>query len=149
MAIPNEPDFALIKKGDGATPTEVFTALCGLENVSINNTTQTAERNRRDCLTPGLPGVRRIRATGKTQTITGSGAVNKDSIAIFNTALGVVGNYKIELYKNNGTGAGVLMGTYAASYMLTSANDSIDPNGDSSCEITLECDGLWTWTAAP
>lgn len=149
MSIPNEPDFALIKKGDGATPTEVFTALCGLENVSINSVAQTAERNRRDCATPGLPGVRKLRTTGKSQTITGSGAVNKDSIAIFNTALGVVGNYKIELYKNDGTGAGVLMGTFAAAYMLTSANASVDPNGDSAGEITLESDGLWTWTPAP
>ncbi|WP_310533125.1 hypothetical protein [Novosphingobium sp.] len=147
MSTPNEADFALIKMGDGGG-TEVFTAICGIENVSINNAVQTSDRTRRDCAKPGKIGTRKIKATGKTQTITGSGGVDKANIASFDTALGLVKNYKVELYKYDGTDTGLLYGTYAGAYMMTSSNMSFDPNGDSSGEITLESDGSWTWTAA-
>lgn len=147
MSVPNESDFALVKMGDGAGP-EVFTAFCGIESVSINNAVSTADRTRRDCAKPGKPGVRRIKSTGKSQTISGSGGVDKADITKFDTALGLVKNYKIELYKYDGTDAGTLMGTFAGAYMLTAQNMSLDANGDSSGEITLESDGLWTWTAA-
>lgn len=146
MSVPNEPDYALIKMGDGAGP-EVFTAVCGIESVSINKTAQTSERTRRDCTNLAAPGVRRLKTTGKTLTVSGNGGVDKANIAKFETALGVVGNYKVELYKIV-AGAGVLFGTYSGAFMLTADNLTADANGDSAGEITLENDGLWTWVAA-
>jgi hypothetical protein len=148
MSVPNEADFALIKIGNGATPTEVFSAICGIEDVSVNKNAQTSERFRRDCAKPGIPGVRKIKSTGKTMTISGSGGVDKANVATFEAALGVVKNYKIEFYKQDGSDAGVLYGTYAGAFMLTADNTSIASQGDSSGEITLESDGAWTWTAA-
>ena len=147
MSIPNESDFALIKVGDGATP-EVFTAICGIENVSINRVANTSDRNRRDCAKPGQPAVRRSKTTSKQMDITGTGGVDKADIEAFDDALGVVKNYKVELYKYDGTDTGDLMGTFAGAFNLTSANMSLDANGDSSGEITLASDGTWTWTAA-
>ncbi len=146
MSVPNESDFALIKIGDGEA-TETFTAICGIENVSINRTANTNDRFRRDCAKPGVPAVRRSRTTGKQLDITGTGGVDKASIADFEAALGIPGNYQIELYQYDGTDTGALMGTFAGAFNMTSANLSLDANGDSSGEITLASDGTWTWTA--
>lgn len=140
MSVPNEPDFALIKIGDGATP-EVFTVLCGIENVSINQVANTNDRFRRDCANPGLPAVRRSKTTSKQMDITGTGGIDKANLTTFQEALGVVKNYKVELYQADGTGPGVLMGTYPGAFNLTANNMSIDANGDSSAEISLASDG--------
>ena len=147
MSVPNEGDFALIKIGDGET-VEAFTAICGIENVSINRTANTNDRFRRDCAKPGQPAVRRSRTTGKQMDISGTGGVDKASIADFEGALGVVQNYKIEIYQYDGTDTGDLMGTFAGAFNMTSANMSFDANGDSSGEVNLASDGTWTWTAA-
>lgn len=146
MSVPNESDFALIKIGDGEA-TETFTAICGIENVSINRTANTNDRFRRDCAKPGVPAVRRSRTTGKQMDITGTGGVDKASIADFEAALGIVGNYQIELYQYDGTDTGELMGTFSGAFNMTSANMSLDANGDSSGEVTLASDGTWTWAA--
>ena len=146
MSVPNESDFALIKIGDGEA-TETFTAICGIENVSINRTANTNDRFRRDCAKPGIPAVRRSRTTGKQMDITGTGGVDKASIADFEAALGIVGNYQIELYQYDGTDTGELMGTFSGAFNMTSANMSLDANGDSSGEGALASDGIWTWAA--
>lgn len=148
MSVPNEADFAVIKVGDGANP-ENFTAICGIENASINEVANTNDRFRRDCATPGKPAIRRSRTTGIQQDITGSGGVDKANIAAFNAALGLVQNYEVELYQYDGTDAGQLIGTFAAAYNLTSNSLSLDANGDGAGEITLASDGVWTWTPAP
>lgn len=147
MSVPNESDFALIKIGDGGGP-ETFAAICGIEGVTINRTANTNDRFRRDCAKPGQPAVRRSRTTGKQMDITGTGGVDKASIASFDAALGVVKNYQIELYQYDGTDTGTLMGTFTGAFNMTSSNMSLDANGDSTGEITLASDGTWTWTAA-
>lgn len=148
MSVPVEADFALIKIGDGATPTEVFATLCGMKDVNINRTASTSDRFVRDCAKPGKTPTRKVRITGKQLDVTGSGLINKDDIAAFDAALGVVGNYKIELYQDDGTDTGDLMGTYAAAFAMTAANQSISEGGDASAEVTLASHGDWTWTAA-
>lgn len=149
MSVPNESDFALIKVGDGATPTEVFTTICGIESVSVNRVANTQDKARRDCATPGLPAVRQSKTVSKQMDITGSGGVDKANIGAFDTALGVAKNYQIELYQYDGTATGVLMGEFAGKFNLTAANMSLDANGDSSGEINLANYGTWTWTPAP
>jgi hypothetical protein len=147
MSVPNESDFALIKVGDGET-VEAFTAICGIEGVSINRTANTQDRARRDCAKPGKPAVRRSKTVSKQMDISGTGGVDKANIAAFDAALGVVKNYKVELYQYDGTDTGDLMGTFSGAFNLTSANMNLDANGDSSGEINLASDGTWTWVAA-
>lgn len=147
MSVPTEADFALIKMGDGAGP-EVFTAICGVEGVSINETANTTDRARRDCATPGKPAVRRVRTVSTQVDVTGTGAVDKANIIKFRAALGVSKNYKVELYQYDGTNTGTLYGTYAGPFVLTASNLNLDANGDSAGELTLASDGVVTWTAA-
>lgn len=147
MSVPTEADFMIVKLGNNADP-EVFTAICGIENVAINKAVNANDRYRRDCAKPGIPGARKNRATGKSLTITASGAANVENIENFEGVLGIVRNYEIELRQSDGSDSGVLLGTYAGAFMLMSDNMSADPNGDSTGEITLNNDGPWTYTAA-
>ena len=148
MSLPTEADFAIIKIGDGATPTEAFAIACGIQDVSINQSVGTQDRFSRDCAKPGEIPNRKVKATGKSLDVTGSGLIDKAQIAIYNSALGVAKNYKIEVYADNGTDAGTLLGTFAGSFMMTASNMSFPREGTASAEVTLANNGAWTWTAA-
>ena len=62
MSAPTAFDFAQIKIGDGATPTEAFTLICGIETVGLSEAAQTSERQLRDCAAPATPLVARCQA---------------------------------------------------------------------------------------
>lgn len=148
MALPTEVDFALIKKGDGAA-TEVFTLVCGLTDVQINQRANSADRYVRDCAKPGEVPIRKTRVTGKQLDVTGSGLTDIDNIATLTAALGKTGNYKVELYRDDGTDAGDLLGTLAAAFRLTATDLNMPRDGDATGNITLASDGAWTYTPAP
>lgn len=147
MAFPVEPDFAVIKIGDGATPTEVFTVLCGIDQVSVNRVVNTSDRFRRDCAKPGAVPDRKVQATGTQVDISGSGVFNVSQVGAFTDALGVVKNYRIEIGQRDGTDAGDILGHFTGPFMLTAHNISVGDEG--SAEITLASDGDVVWTATP
>ena len=148
MSYPTEADFALIKMGDGEDP-EVFTAICGIQDVTINKQVNTTDRFVRDCAKPGEVPARKTRANGRQMDISGSGLSNVDNIEDMEAALGVIKNYRVELYKQDGTDTGELLGTYAAAFRLVSDNLSASLQGDSSADISLVSEGDWTYTPAP
>jgi hypothetical protein len=147
MSLPTEADFAIIKAGDGDDP-EVFTTICGLQNVSINQVANTTDRFVRDCTKPGEVPYRKTKSTGRQLDVTGDGLTDKAQITAFVAALGKVGNYKVELYQDDGTDAGDLIGTFSAAFNMTAANLNIQRDGDSSAEVNLASHGAWTWLAA-
>jgi hypothetical protein len=148
VSLPNEPDFALIKVQTAPGPPAVFTTLCGLENANVNESVQTRERYRRDCAKPNRPGQRKLSATGSSWQVTGSGVINIDQEDVLGDVKGVIQNYKIECYKDDGTDAGDLLGTWAGSGMLTTRNRSIQIEGDSGLEVTIEGQDDLVWTPA-
>ena len=148
MSLPTEADFALIKIGDGESP-EVFTTACGIQDVTINRVANTSDRFVRDCTKPGEVPNRKVKTTGKQLDITGSGLTDQAHVDTFDDALGKVKNYKVELYADNGTDAGDLLGTVAGAFVMTAANMNIPREADASAEITLASHGAWTWTVAP
>ncbi|KPH66049.1 hypothetical protein [Novosphingobium sp. ST904] len=150
MSEPNSADFALIKIQTDAGPPAVFTLLCGIEGVNINRTAQTSERYRRDCAKPNRPGTRKLRVTGSSWQVTGSGNDNIDLETEWTDAFGVRKIYDVELYKDDGTDGGELMGTYSGTAILTTRNQAYAQDGDSgTTEVTLEGEGLLVWTVAP
>ncbi len=147
MSLPNEADFALVKMGDGASP-EVFTTICGLTDVTINRSAASNDRYVRDCTKPGEVPNRTQQITGKSLDVSGSGLSNVDTIDDFENALGVLKNYKVELYRRDGTDAGELLGTLAMASHMTAANMSVPADSPASADITLPSHGAWTYTAA-
>ena len=147
MAAPQEFVFARVKLGDGGSP-ETFTTLCGLQNVTINTTVNTQDRFVRDCDTPNLPGSRVPKSTGKQLDITASGLTHKPNVALFESSLGVIRNYQIECYSDDGSATGEYEGEYTGTFMLTAANMNLSQEGDSTSEITMVNSGPWVWTPA-
>jgi hypothetical protein len=148
MTYPTEIDWALIKMGDGATPTEAFVLLCGMQDATVNTTAQTQDRYVRDCAKPGSVPKRKVKVTGLGQAITGTGLTNADNIDDLQAALGRHKNFKIEAYADDGTDAGHLLGTFAGNYVMTAHNLNLQRENAGSSEITLASDGDWTWTPA-
>lgn len=148
MSLPTEFDFAVLKIGDGATPTEVFTISCGKQDVSLNFVANSTDRFVRDCTKPGEVPFRKVKATGKQLDITATGLTDA---AAFGTELDLVGtrnNVKVELYTDDGTDTGGLIGTVACNMFVGALNVAAPREGESSAEIVLASHGAWTWTAA-
>ena len=148
MSEPNSADFALIKIQTADGPPAVLTLVCGIEGVTINRTAQTNETYRRDCAKPNRPGTRKLRVTGSSWSISGTGSDNIDLEEEMSDAFGVRKTYAIELYRDDGTDGGDLMGTYGGNALMTTRNQSYSQDSAGTAEITLEGEGALTWTAA-
>lgn len=149
MSLPNEVAFALIKYSDMAQSSPVFAALCGITNVSVNETVEVQERRVRDCTTPNKPGGKQTKIIGTNWQISGSGLTNATQRTVIkNSLLGKTVNYKVEYYKDDGTDAGLLLGTESGSAVMTTNNMSLDQNGESSLQIELLGLGTLAYAAA-
>lgn len=148
MSVPTEFDFALIKIGDGATPTEVFTVSCGKTDVTANFTANSSDRNVRDCAKPGEVPFRKTKVTGKQLDVTATGLTDATAFGIEIDLVGTLANVKVEYYTDDGTDAGDLIGTIACNMRITALNIGTPREGDASAELTLASHGAWTWTAA-
>ena len=144
MSFPVESDFVTVKVGDGALP-EVFTIICGIENVSINRTVNTTDRFRRDCAKPGKVPTRKARVTGRQWDATGSGVINIDEFNTFNAALGIRKNYRFEFGRRDGTDTGVIIGRYDGPAVMTAANVNASAE-EGTAEITLAGEDEIVWT---
>lgn len=147
MSLPVEIDWAIVKLGDGESP-EVFTIICGIQDVAVNQTANTTDRNVRDCDTPGAVPTRLTKLNSKQLDISGSGLSNSQEIVRLNDALGKVKNYKVELYRDDETDAGVLLGTYSGAFRMTTNNLNTAREGIAGAEINLASHGDWTYTDA-
>lgn len=148
MSLPTEFDFAVIQIGDGGSPTETFSIICGMKDVTVNFVANSADRFVRDCAKPGEVPVRKVKATGKQLDVTGTGLTDKATVATLLAALGKVKNYKVLGYADDDTDTGTLLGTLSGAFMLLSDNLSLPRDDAAGVEITLANHGAWTWTAA-
>lgn len=147
MSLPTEFDFAILKIGDGESP-EVFTISCGKQDVSMNFVANSSDRFVRDCAKPGEIPFRKAKATGRQADVTATGLTD---VATFGTELALVGtkqNIKVELYADDNTDTGELLGTVSMNALITALNIGASRDGDSSAEIVLASNGAWTWLAA-
>lgn len=147
MSLPVEFDFALIKIGDGET-VEAFTLICGLTDVTHNEQAQTQDRYVRDCTKPGEKPFRKTKVSGQSLDVTGSGMSNSVQFPTLRAALGKVGNFKIEFYRDDDSDAGVLLGTTTGAFRLTANNLNVPREGAATMQINLASDGEWTYTDA-
>jgi hypothetical protein len=148
MSFPTEFDWMLVKMGDGAAPTEVFTVVCGIQDATVNQTANTGDRFVRDCAKPGAIPRRKVKVNGVQLDVTGTGLSNATEVPRLMAALGKHKNYRIEGYADDNTDAGDLLGTFAGTFVMTSSNLAAPREGDGSSEFNLASDGDWTYTPA-
>lgn len=147
MSLPTEFDFAVLKIGDGEDP-EVFTISCGKTDVTMNFGANSTDRYVRDCTKPGEVPFRKTKVTGKQLDVSATGLTDATAFGTEVALVGTKNNIKVELYTDDGTDAGSLIGTVAVNALVSSLNIGAPREGDSSAEIALASDGAWTWTAA-
>lgn len=145
MSEPLEYDFAQIAFGDGADP-EVFTVVCDMTQVTVNEGAQSNTYYRRDCATPGSPSKRRSRIVGTFWDISGTGLANAPQTDDLRALIGVRNNYEIYVYQDDGTPGGELLGTFSGEAIMTAKNNTINREGESAMEIALEGQSTLTFT---
>lgn len=148
MSVPTEFDFALIKIGNGASP-EVFVTSCGKQDITFNFAANSTDRFVRDCTKPGEVPFRKAKVTGKQMDVTAAGLTDATTYGAEFDMVGTYKNIKIELYSDDGTDAGDLLGTVAGKFLIGSLNVSAPRDGDASVEMTLASHGTFDWTVAP
>lgn len=147
MSYPTEIDAAIIYRvNESGTPPR--TVLCGIENVTVNQTANTRDRVRGDCAKPGKPRTRSVVIISTQWDVTGSGVSNADQIAALKGLLGVHVDYEIDAIKYDGTDGGELLGTFAGTGVLTATNLNLQRDADSGSEITIAGEDDLTWTPA-
>ncbi|MFS0771036.1 hypothetical protein [Sphingomonas sp. 1P08PE] len=144
MSYPTEFDAAIIYSVVGSTRT----ILCGIENVTINETANTSDRFRRDCAKPGAVPRRGVKVNGLQWDITGSGVANADQVAALKALLGAHADYEVDGIQYDGTDEGNLLGTFAGPGVMTAKNLSLQTGGDSTGEITIAGENDLVWTPA-
>lgn len=147
MSYPTEIDAAIIYRVTAGTP-PVRTVLCGIENVTINETVNSSDRFRRDCAKPGAIPARSVRVNSRQWDVTGSGVSNADQLTALKALLGAHADYEIDAIAYDGTDEGNLLGTFAGTGVLTAKNLNLQREGDSGSEITIAGEDDLVWTPA-
>lgn len=135
-----------ILQGDGATPTEVFTAYCALNAKEVKFTTQTGEFYVPDCANPEAPAWRQIVKSGRAMTVTGSGTLDMAARTKYQAAYDDDEsiNYRIELDPTNTTNGGHWAGAFTVTDLTITGNDA----ELITVSLTLESNGPVTWVDA-
>lgn len=148
MSLPNSADRAVLKIKTAAGPPAVYTLLCGVEDVTIDENVQTSETYQRDCAAIMLPGQRKITNQGYAWSLTAAGNDNVDIYATLAAAIGLRKDYEIDLYKDDGTNGGLIMGTIVGTAMMTQRTRGYTTQNPGTLQLTLQGEGKPVWTAA-
>jgi len=146
MSYPTEIDAAIIYSVAGTGSSKTRTILCGIENVTINETANTNDRFRTECDKPGQIPTRSVRTTGIQWDVTGSGVSNADQLVAMKALLGKHQAYEIDAIRYDGTDAGDKLGTFDGTGVMTAKNLSLQRSGDSGLEITIAGEGVLGYT---
>lgn len=122
----------LIRIGDGATPTEAFTALCGVKTRSFNLSANEIDTTYPSCTNPGGPVQKTSRPGVLNRTFTGTGTFV--SGAAQSVLMGYIRNGEIFNAEVVVPGDGEYVGPWMVS--------DFSLNGD--MEDDLQFDGTWT-----
>ena len=138
--------YVEILMGDGATPTEAFTVLCGITTRSITDQVNTQDAFNQDCADPEDIPVRELITSGRQWDLRGSGQLNRDLIGDIDDAVGVTKNYRFFIRAKVGETGAALNGYYGGPAKIVSKTINGN-NGDFvGIDLAIASDGAWTWT---
>lgn len=133
--------------GDGATPTEIFATPCGISTFARSITTNTADVELMDCVTPDAPVWLGVDVLSKRMTLTFSGTLDKDAyVDIWKDWAMEEATRNIRVYENLGSGAA---GYWGGKGVLTEYSDTATGRGSYTMTGTVIFDGKPVWTAVP
>lgn len=138
--------YISIMVGDGVTPTEGFTAICGVTAKSFTHQANTQDEFTRDCDDPEDIPTRRVIVTGEQWDLNASGQHNRAQRALIEAAVGVSKNYRFVI--GEPAGDAVDDGYYQGAAVMTNRTIGGDDGAMASIEVTLASDGAWVWADA-
>lgn len=135
-----------ISLGDGATPTEVFTAPCGLTTRGITLTKNTNDVNVPDCDDPDAPAWVERSVESLSGETSGSGVLAAAALPTWQTAFNSTVSRNVRI----GINAPLVDkgGYYAGKAHLTSFAVTGELGNKIQVAVTLISDGPWTWVPA-
>jgi predicted secreted protein len=136
----------LIMLGDGASPTEVFAAPCGLTTKGINFSAASNDITVPDCDDPDAASWSERVISALSGTVSGSGVLAMESLETWRDYFfgGVSKNARVKIdttLANNG-------GYFEGAFILTTFNITGEIGNKIQVEIELQNDGPVTWVAA-
>ena len=144
MSEPATVEYAKIGVRDIGS-SDPFVTFCGIQTTGFNRTVQTNDRFVKDCAAPGRPAERRVRVTGRSRTLTGSGLYNADQRELVDSIEGVRKEYQLTIMDfSDGSEAGVPIEIRQGPGIATSINMGTTENDLGTIELTIESDGAWT-----
>lgn len=144
MSEPATVEYATISVRDIGT-SDPFVKFCGIQTTGFNRAVQTNDRFVKDCAKPGRPSERRVRVTGRSRTLTGSGLYNADQRTLIDSLEGVRKEYLLTIMDfSDGGEDGVPVELRQGPGIMTSINMGTSENDLGTIELTIESDGAWT-----
>lgn len=136
--------YFVLAMGNGATPTEVFTGLCGITTRSFTYTANTTDQATRDCALPEDVPIRRLIVTSEQWSLSGEGSLNRSQVEDILAAKGTTKNYRF--YWTEPTDDEVLAGYFEGPAILV--NIAITGGDEEFATISLqfESDGEFDFT---
>lgn len=135
-----------ISLGNGATPTEVFTAPCGLTTRGITLTKNTNDVNVPDCDDPDAPSWVERDVESLSGEASGSGVLAAEALPTWQDAFNSTASRNVRIgisapAVDNG-------GYYAGKAHLTSFAVTGELGNKVQVAVTITSDGPWTWVDA-
>lgn len=131
--------------GDGGSP-ENFTAPCGFTERSISINRELAETNTPDCADEDAPSWLERDVTSQSATISGQGVLEATALPTWIALLATTEstNARVELWRE-----GAKVGTWAGAFQLESFETSGTKGERVTVNVTMQSDGVVTYTAGP
>ncbi|AYJ87670.1 hypothetical protein D3Y57_19245 [Sphingomonas paeninsulae] len=137
--------YFTILMGDGATPAEVFTVLCGLNTRSFTIQTNTSDVFVADCALPEDVPARQVNLTGKQWDMSGAGLYNRTDATRIRAAVGVVKNYRFSELEPASPAVAVDSGWWAGAFVLTNWQQQAADGQYVTASMTFVSDGPVLW----
>ncbi len=136
----------LIQIGDGASPTEAFTAPCALTTKGLNLAASANEFNVPDCTDPDAPSWTERVISALSGSVSGSGTLAMESLETWRDWFlsGDAVNIRVKFDTTAGNGGG----HYAMSAVLTTFNVTGEVGGLVQIEVEMSSNGVVTWVDA-
>lgn len=131
--------YFVLMLGDGATPTEVFTALCGITTRRFTGQVNTNDVFTRDCADPVNVPVRRVIATGKQFDLSGEGTLNRANLEVMWAELGNISHWRY-LFTEPADDE-VYQGYWGGSFMMTNFEVTAEDADFANISIQMASDG--------
>jgi len=136
--------YFVLAMGDGATPTETFTGLCGITTRTLTAQANTADQFTRDCADPEDTPIRNLIVTGRQWSLSGEGSLNRAQLEDLNAAFGIPKNYRF--YYTEPSDDEVFQGYYEGRAILVTKTITGGDDQFATLSLQFESDGEWTFT---